>query len=145
MKECFKCKKHKVLSEFYKHSQMKDGHVNKCKECNKKDVNENYKKNIDHYKAYEKTEKRKKSHNERSKKFCKKYRKLNPKKYKAHQIVNNSIRSGILIKSKTCSECNSNYHINAHHDDYNKPLEVRWLCSSCHNYWHKHNQALNQY
>jgi len=45
MKECFKCKQIKPLSEFYKHPATKDGHVNKCKICNKKDVLVNYKNN----------------------------------------------------------------------------------------------------
>lgn len=36
-KVCFKCNTEKPLTEYYKHKKMSDGHLNKCKVCNKKD------------------------------------------------------------------------------------------------------------
>lgn len=39
MKKCFKCNIDKPLSDYYKHKHMLDGHLNKCKECTRKDVN----------------------------------------------------------------------------------------------------------
>lgn len=45
-KKCFKCGRVLPLSEFYKHPRMGDGHLNKCKECTKRDVHANYEKNI---------------------------------------------------------------------------------------------------
>jgi len=42
MKKCFKCGLELPLIDFYKHPKMPDGHVNKCKECNKNDIKGNY-------------------------------------------------------------------------------------------------------
>lgn len=142
MKKCFKCNIEKELSEFYKHSKMADGHVNKCKECNKADVIKNRIKRVNYYRKYD-TERNKLDHRkERSIVRNKIYRKTNPKKYKAHGIVSRAIRSGKLIKGSSCESCSSLKKLNAHHDDYNQPLEVRWLCSVCHSAWHKHNEAI---
>jgi hypothetical protein len=36
-KICFKCNELKELNSYYKHKEMSDGHLNKCKDCTKKD------------------------------------------------------------------------------------------------------------
>lgn len=155
-KKCFKCKSIKPLSDFYKHAQMADGRVNKCKECNKKDVIENRKNKINYYREYDKKRAmlphRVKARKEYSKtdsgrkssnKSHKKYRKLNPNKYRAHNIVNNAVRDGKLFK-EPCEVCGYTESVHAHHDDYLKPLNVRWLCAAHHRQWHDENgEGLN--
>ena len=73
----------------------------------------------------------------------KEYREQYPNKYKAHTAVNNAIQHGKLF-SEGCECCGADDNTHAHHDDYLKPLDVRWLCSSCHRKWHIENgEALN--
>ena len=47
MKTCFKCNIEKQLDAFYKHKGMKDGHLNKCKDCTKSDSVRSYELNKD--------------------------------------------------------------------------------------------------
>lgn len=63
-KICFKCNVKKPLDFFYAHPAMKDGHLNKCKECNKKDVSKNYETNklVEGYIEKERKRGRKKYH-----------------------------------------------------------------------------------
>jgi hypothetical protein len=60
------------------------------------------------------------------------YREANPLKYAAHRMVKNALKSGKLIKPKPCTNCNKEAKLDGHHHDYSKPLEVTWLCRSCH-------------
>ena len=133
IKTCFKCGVEKPLADFYKHPQMADGHVNKCKECNKKDVRDNREDKIDYYREYDVS----RGSSRRTAEDTLKYRENNPEKYFAHTSVNNAVRDGRLLKSDVCEDCGYTGNIHGHHEDYSKPLEVDWLCPRCHSKRHK--------
>jgi len=138
-KKCFKCGIEKKLFEFYKHKEMKDGYLNKCKSCTKKDTKNNYNKNIINYKLYE----WKRSDYEHRKLLRKNYYNKNKKRHRKKQTalnanisLSNAIRDKKIIKGK-CLICNTDKNIQGHHFDYSKPLEVWWLCIKHHNRIHK--------
>lgn len=56
-------------------------------------------------------------------------------KYHARQITIRAVRSGILSKMP-CEVCGE-LKVDAHHDDYSKPLDIRWLCRTHHSQHHK--------
>lgn len=67
----------------------------------------------------------------------KKYRR-NPKnttKTDAWQKVQRALKSG-LLERQNCEVCGA-LKVDAHHDDYSKPLEVIWLCREHHKQRHK--------
>lgn len=127
MKKCFKCGELKEITEFYSHPKMADGHVGKCKECNKKDVSKNYHKNITYYIDYEKA--RQKTEVRKSKKtiYQRESRRREREKFIANSRTSYAVKTGKLIK-RHCEICGSFFKINAHHEDYSKPLNVKWLC-----------------
>ena len=152
MKECFKCKIFKPLSEFYKHSRMADGHLNKCKECTKKDSHKHRKENLEAVLEYDRNrpnrEDRVKQTTERISRLCKEdkefflkvkqktadWRKRYPQKYKAQCAANNAVRDGRLIKKTNCEHCGSDGKLQKHHWSYEEEhwLDVIWLCTNCH-------------
>ena len=135
-KECFKCGERKILSEFYAHPRMKDGHLNKCKSCTKRDVRDRRfdPSSRDKVLAYDR-----KRGSRQTSEMNAEYRLRKPIAYKARTAVHNAVRSGKLVRASSCEECGADKRVEGHHDDYSKPLDVRWLCSSCHKIWHAAN------
>jgi hypothetical protein len=150
VKTCFKCEKVKSLSEYYKHPKMADGHLGKCKDCTKRDTAKRceVKSHDPSWVINEMIRHRKKSIKYRKDGYKtpsnyplkKAWLLRNPEKKQAYQSVKKALRNGTLHKTPCiiCGEKNSQ----AHHDDYSKPLSVKWLCSYHHGEIH-HKQRIS--
>ena len=53
----------------------------------------------------------------------------------ARNYLNRLIRKG-LMKRSNCEVCGSDKNLEAHHDDYSRPLDVVWLCRIHHDDYH---------
>lgn len=84
-------------------------------------------------------------HLEKTRRHVAKYRERYPEKDAANRIFGAAIRSGKIIRPDTCEVCGTKPApnrlgrptIQGHHDDYSKPLEVRWFCHPCHIQHHR--------
>lgn len=141
MKKCLTCHQHKSLTEFYRHPTMRDGRVNFCKDCQKKEAIQRRNNKLDEVRKYDRARGFLPHRIEARSKYQKSHRTLvnqikanwiqrNPEKRKAHKIVYNAIKKGILIRIP-CQVC-GNQKSEAHHCNYDKPLEVKWLCRKHH-------------
>lgn len=122
-------------SMFHKRKASKDGLSALCKDCQKAydKARSRDPKRMKARRDYQKTEKGKLSHS----KACKKWVEKNQIKRAAHILVGNALRDGRL-KKKPCEICGCKKS-HGHHDNYAKPLDVRWLCDFHHNEWHTKN------
>jgi len=160
MKVCTKCGETKPLAEYYKNCRAADGFRPDCKACantrqkkyrikNKLAIAAASKLYRDQNKVYlaqkakeyrtDNTEKvklaRVKYYSENSEKIKKKsreYKVSNPAKVIAQGVLNRTIAAGKLYRPEECERCGSKCFPHGHHYDYSKPLEVIWLCVSCH-------------
>ena len=100
-------------------------YINMCRECSSLRMRE-----------YNKTKSGKKVRDESRRKNEKKF----PEKSRARAILNFKLQTGHIKKPKNCSRCKKPKEIQAHHEDYSKPLEVKWYCRQCH--MRVHNRGL---
>jgi hypothetical protein len=150
-KTCRRCGVLKPLVEFHKHAGFKDGRRAVCRSCL-----------AVYYKAYywanreamlqkthmwqlqnkERCARNRKnwywrSQENRDRMFAKTHawRTRNPLKAAAHTAVRYAVLGG-LLKRLCCEICGAE-NSQAHHSDYAKPLDVRWLCALHHKAVHK--------
>jgi len=146
------------ISEFYTHKKMADRHLNFCKNCVKNRIQLYRQENIEKIREYDRQRGRTAEHIQKNIAYAEKLKTEYPQKYKemekkrsdnyiqqhpdrrqAHMMVYAKIRNKNIVK-KPCEVCGTTRKIEAHHDDYAKPLEIRWLCKKHHMELHR---ALN--
>ena len=148
MKKCPKCGIEKPHTDFYRDKHKPSGRKCYCKTCCSIQQKHSYSKKktiilarCKEYRDEHQEERRIKGrvyyrkYRDRFLAYKKKRRIAYPERTKSHDKVHRAIKSGRLIP-EPCEECGQEEGIQAHHDDYTKPLDVRWLCRSCHKYLH---------
>jgi len=152
MKRCFKCKHTKNLDLFYKSKRNRDGLQDACKECcsnygkiwHKKNKPTRNKRAREIYyedpgRACRRTKKWASKNKDRTRLAAKRYMKKNPELSRIYAAVHYNVKAGKLKKTN-CQLC-GNSKVQAHHEDYSKPLKVIWLCRKCHKFIHRRYNA----
>lgn len=134
-KECFKCKTVKPLSEFYRHVAMADGHLNKCKECAKAEERKRRADNIEYCREYDRKRAKLPHRVKLALEVNRRWRAQDKRRVHCHNAVARAIKKGELVP-QNCERCGDEKTV-AHHEDYDKPLDVVWLCQPCHKQRHK--------
>jgi len=144
-KECTHCKEVKPSSEFHKRSRNKSGLRSWCCKCERVrrlervdqerlSVVRYREAHREEYRAYHREYSRKynENHVDQNREYNRRWRESNPDKYRARVAFAMAINNKSIKRVDVCSVCGSNYFVDAHHEDYSKPLEVQWLCRLCH-------------
>ena len=132
MKKCPRCKTNKVLSAFPTDNSRKDKLYPHCRDCVSVKTRTTYLRNRKKYLAKDKEYRR--NNPDKVKEFDRRKRLKNPLASKANCALNYAVKSGKIIR-KPCEVCGFKKS-QGHHDDYSKPLKVRWLCSFHHRKHH---------
>lgn len=140
---CRVCGLEKDVKEYYKYN------YHRCKKCACKYAKKYFEKHKEYQKKYQEKNKEKirlLRANYRKTKNCRlsnnKSRQRHRKKYPKREIARHWLTRQLIKKElilQPCSVCKSIKSIHGHHNDYNKPEEIIWLCVKHHREWHKNN------
>lgn len=132
MKFCRWCGRTKVLDDFYTHPEMSDGHLNKCKQCVKDYARH---RRLVSDRPREIDNRRYREGKKDNRRFEREFPERVAPAKRASCAVQRAIKKGLLNRPSVCEWCKQDAFCEAAHEDYSKPLDVRWLCRRCHRRW----------
>jgi len=135
-KKCNKCGEIKPIKEFRKAKTCKGNMSTYCRKCLSLCTAKTPSHQPEARRIYERERQKRPGHKEKALKLTLSWRKRNPEAVACWTIFKKAIKEKRIIRVKKCVECGSDIQVEAHHEDYSKPLEVLWLCRKCH--YHKH-------
>ena len=121
LKTCSKCGEVKPLNEFpWRTSENRElnGRHGQCRQCLTEYRREHFKK--------------KSGTSLTNAEIQSTYRQKHPDRVKAKNAVKTAIAKGSLERLPYCENCGKWCKVEAHHFDYEEPLNVQWLCKKCH-------------
>jgi len=146
-KMCAVCHESKPLSEFHRDSRKRDGLQRCCRRCNSAVAYEWQKKNRERY--LQNHRKAAKGYMARNPEVRlaheRRMREIHPERYNARKSLRLAIAACRVVKPSTCESCHQpteSRRLHGHHEDYSKPLDVRWLCRRCHEALHAFRSAV---
>jgi hypothetical protein len=122
-KVCGTCRTRKWLLAFHRRKLCKsDGRSAVCKDCHR-----------DYSREYVRRKRDRTVHARHQRDW----RVRNRDREKVHAAVRRALNDGRLVRCDVCSDCSCETRLEAHHEDYGRPLDVIWLCSVCHGLRHR--------
>ena len=150
---CTQCGEEKPISEYYKKGNTGCTFA-KCKGCmttqargyteaNREKVSERihryYMRNKERIAARVKLHRQKPEQKERQKQRA--HELYLAGRVNVWQAVKLAVADGRLVRPNQCEQCGISTKPDAHHEDYSRPLDVKWLCRRCHNLRHRGRAA----
>lgn len=131
-KHCSRCNMHLEASMFYKQKHSADGLHAWCKSCGRNYGLEYKTKNREYIRNRDRIRDSIPSVRAAKLKAKNKWQINNLHKRRAHWRIYRAVKAGKITRPNKCERCLNICKPNGHHDDYNKPLEIMWLCQLCH-------------
>lgn len=147
---CCRCKSVKPIADF---ATVRKRAITKCRRCDAERVRKARTANVERARALarrkywadvdrSRREARERAKTERSRKIncaaVRRYRKKHPARVRAQQLLRLAIKRGDIVRPSACqiAGCNRSDRLHAHHADYDRPLQVIFVCAEHHEHIH---------